>query len=212
VRIAASTEELTLVRGGGDTVLLYLRVTRPTTLTYVLPGTLTASAIAVDLSEVADPPSGYAVARAFALDLARGVAAGPCPAGAWSFSARLEFVGGGAEQRTAAAPCDGSGGAPDVVRPRLRATARSGAVAGGARLEISLSEPARVRVTLERRVAGGYRRVRRAAFDAGAGAGMISIRRAGGRALHGGRYRARVRAVDGAGLQSAKRTVAFTLR
>ena len=57
VRVAASTAELALFRGDGaeDGVLLYVRVTRPTALAFVLPGTLSARALAVDLSEVATP-------------------------------------------------------------------------------------------------------------------------------------------------------------
>jgi len=216
VRVAASTEELTLVRGDGapDSVLLYLRVTRPTPLTFVLPGRLTAAAIAVDLDEVADPPSGYAVVRSLALDVARGVVAGPCPAGAWTFRAHLQFTTGAAEDREAAAACDGTGAAPDVTAPGLRVASASAAVAAGARIAVRLSEAARVHVTLERRSAAGeWRRVRRTAVLRPPGAGVVRLRRgADGRRLAPGRYRVRVRAIDAGGLLSRKRSAYFRLR
>ena len=97
IRIAATTEELTLVRGAGDGVLLYLRVTQPTTVAYVLPGTLTARR---DRDRPrARSPSRRAATPSCARSAWTSPAAspaGPCPAGAWTFAGRFEFTGGGA--------------------------------------------------------------------------------------------------------------------
>ena len=86
--------------------------------------------------------------------------------------------------------------------------------AGGARFVVRLSEAARVVVTLERRTparrcAARDPRVVRPRRPAPA---RIVIRRVAGRRSPAGRYRARVRAIDGAGLLSPKRTLGFRLR
>ncbi|MDP2711683.1 MAG: hypothetical protein Q8O56_10740, partial [Solirubrobacteraceae bacterium] len=180
LRIPASTDELSLFRGPGDTLLMYLRVTQPATLAIVVPGALTARPapagplITFDLSAAAQVAGGgsVVVTRA-AFDLRRGLAAGPCnAAGHWTFRARLAFAGGGGEERSADARCEQ---ATDTTAPVLRATARNGTPALGARFAIRLSEPARVHVTLERRAGRRWASVRRATFRAGTGSTTLRI-------------------------------------
>ncbi len=213
LRIAASTRELSVFRGPGDAILAYVEVSQPTTFSVVLPGTLSARPapsgplLSLDLGRVAQVEGGgSAVVTRLAVDLERGLAAGSCP---WRFGARLDYAGGGSDERTADAPCETG---PDTVAPVLRASARDATAAAGARLAVRLSEAATVRVALERRAGARWIRVLRASFAQPAGSSVVRIRRAGGGALARGRYRARLRAIDGAGLQSAKRTVAFALR
>jgi len=216
LRIRASTRELTIVRGDGDAILVHAAVTQPAPFSIVLPGALTARPapagplLTLDLGSLARiDGGGRAVVTRATFDLERGLASGPCPTGAWAFGAQLEYAGGGSEQRVAEASCSRSS---DVTPPRLRASARNGAAALGARFAIALSEPASVRVTLERRAGGRWLLERRATRAAPAGASVLHLRRARGRALPRGRYRARIRAADAAGLTSRKRTVAFRLR
>lgn len=226
LRIPASTDELVLFHGertasatgpGKQSALyLYLRITKPIALSFVVPGTVVdrpapaGPLVTFDLGAVAQPGGGASVSvtRA-AFEIARGLAAGACAAGRWTFKARLQYVGGALEERTADALCSG---APDTTRPSLRASARNGTPALGARFPIRLSEAAGVRVTLERRAGRRWVAVRRVTLPATAGESVLRIRRANGRALSRGRYRARLRAVDAAGLASPTRSVTFRLR
>ena len=174
-------------------------VTQPTTFAVVLPGSLDRAAGAGRPAAEPRPRARSRGSRAAAArssrgspsSLARGLAAGPCP---WTFAARLDYDGGGSEERTADARCETG---PDTTAPVLRASARDGAAARGARLQTRLSEAATVRVTLERRAATRWVRVLRTSFRA-AGRDERAAHRA--RALaRAGRYRARLRAVDAAG-------------
>jgi hypothetical protein len=125
----------------------------------------------------------------------------------------------------------------DVVAPRLSGLrVGPGRVRAGrtARLDVTLDEPATLRVTLQR-VARGRREgracrrpsrrnragkpctryVRVAGVVATVAAGPQSVRlpaRPGGRALRRGKHRASVTATDAAGNRSAPATVAFTVR
>ena len=209
LRIRASTRELSVFRGAGEAVLVYVRVTQPTTFAVVLPGTLeprpapAGPRLSLDLGRIARiEGGGSAVVTRIAVSLVRGLQAGPCP---WAFAARLDYAGGAGEERTAVARCETG---PDTTAPVLRASARDGTAASGARLQTRLSEAATVRVTLERRNGRRWARVLRASFRRPSGSSVLRI----GRVLVPGRYRSRLRAVDAAGLLSAKRTVTFTLR
>lgn len=221
LRIAASTDELVIFHGeraGGRSVLhLYAKITKPTTFAFSIPGTVDdrpaplGPLVTFDLGAVAELQGGASVSVTRAdVDVERGLAvAGACPAAGWAFLARLEYVSGALEEATANARCNG---APDMTAPTLRVSARDGTPALGARLRVVMSETAHVRVTLERRRRGRWVSVRRATMSAPAGASVLRIRRAGGRLLVRGSYRARLRAVDPLGLMSPKRTVAFELR
>ncbi len=211
--IPAETEEVGLFRGAGDELLLYLRIARPAAFSVVLPGTLSARPapagplVTFDLSRTAQIAGGASVTVTNAsFDVTRGLAAGPCP---WRFTARLVYADRAPDDRTADAPCAAAG---DTTRPALTVSARNGTPALGARFTVRLSEPATVRVTLERRRGSRWVELRRAAFRVKAGTTRLRIRSARGRSLPAGRYRARVRAVDAAGLASPKRAVSFTLR
>ena len=210
--IPAETAEVGLFRGAGDELLLYLRVASPAAVSVVLPGTLTSRPapagplVTFDLSRTAQIGGGATVTVTNAsFDVTRGLAAGPCP---WRFTARLVYADRAPDDRTAEAPC----AAADTTRPALRVSARNGTPALGARFTVRLSEPATVRITLERRRGARWVELRRAAFRVKAGTTRLRIRSARGRALPAGRYRARVRAVDAAGLASPTRTATFTLR
>ena len=216
LQIPAETAEVGLFRGVGEEILLYLRVERPAAFQIVLPGTLsTPSApagpvVTFDLSQTAQIVGGASVAVTnAAFDVTRGLAAGPCPAGRWRFAARLVYAGLAPEDVTADARC---ATAPDTTRPTLRASARNGTPALGARFTVRVSEAATVRMTLERRRGTRWVEVRRATFRVKAGTSRLRIRSARGRSLPTGRYRARMRATDAAGLHSPKRVVGFTLR
>ncbi len=209
LRISATTRELSVFRGPGTAILVYVRVTQPTTFAVVLTGTLedrpapAGPRLSLDLARIARiEGGGSAVVTRLAVDLSRGLRSGPCP---WTFTARLNYAGGGGEERAAAARCESG---PDTTPPVLRASARDGTAAAGARLHARLSEAATVRVTLERRAGARWVRVSRTSFQRPAGASVLRI----GGTLKRGRYRARLRATDAAGLLSAKRTVAFALR
>lgn len=219
-RIAASTEELVLFHGareGGRSALhLFLRIAKPVAFSLSVPGTIEDRAapagplVTFDLSRVAQPggDASIAVTRA-AFDVERGLVGGPCPAGSWTFAARLEYVGGAVDEPRADAACSS---VPDTTRPSLRVSARDGRASSGARLALRLSEPASVRIVLERRSRGRWVAVRRATVQARAGRSVVRIRRVRGRAPAPGRYRARLRAIDAAGLASPARTVTFRLR
>jgi hypothetical protein len=220
LRIPASTDELVLFHGarsGTQSVLyLYLKISRPASFSLVVPGTIddrpspAGPLVTFDLAQLGQIGGGgsVSVTRA-AFDVQRALAAGLCPAtGRWTFAARLEYAGGGVEQPTAVAAC-----APDTTKPTLRASAKNGTPKLGARLPIRLSEPAKVRVTLERRKGSRWVRVKRQTFDAPSGSSTLRIKRAtGGGRLARGSYRARLKATDAAGLSSSTRTVTFRLR
>jgi hypothetical protein len=83
----------------------------------------------------------------------------------------------------------------------------------GTSFRYSLSEPARVTVTIQRRVAGGRRRTVGTLRRSGA-AGPNRLRfsgRVGRRALRPGRYQALIRATDAAGNRSARSSVRFRI-
>lgn len=220
LRIPATTDELALFHGvrtsGRSALHLYLKITRPAAFAFAIPGTVDdrpapqGPLITFDLSAVAQLQGGAGVAVTRAdFHVQRGLAAGAYPAAGWAFLARLEYVSGALDEATAIACCDG---APDGTAPTLRVTACDGTPKDGARLRVVPSESANVRVTLQRRRQGRWVTARRATMSAPAGASVLRIRRAGGRVLARGSYRARLRAVDAAGLASPNRTVTFTLR
>ena len=216
VRIAASTEELVLFHGPREqtksTLHLYLRIAKPVALSLAIPGTIEdrpaprGPLVVFDLTKVAEPDdqSRISVTKA-AFDLERGLVGGPCPRGTWTFAARLEYATGAVDERRADAACSST---PDTTAPSLRVTARDQRATKGARLALRLSEPARVRIALERRSPQGrWVAVRRTTIDAGKGPSAVRIRR-----LKPGRYRARLRATDAAGNASRRHTVTFRLR
>jgi hypothetical protein len=88
-----------------------------------------------------------------------------------------------------------------AARKRIRTTQR-------ARLLITLSEPARVVISLQRRVAKRWRRVLTIKRTLGAGRGSVRI----ARRLRVGSYRALATATDAAGNTSAKRAARFSVR
>jgi uncharacterized delta-60 repeat protein len=99
----------------------------------------------------------------------------------------------------------GGGATPDTQAPMLSALEVTRKAAGKrARIAFTLSEPARVRLTLKRR--GG--RTRRLALDAVAGANRVHTPRR----LKRGRYRLSVVATDAAGNASAPARVRFRIR
>lgn len=223
LRFSASTDELMLFHGERrptasgheSTLLLYARVTKPIYYIFSIAGKIEdrpaplGPLVTFDLGNVVNPSEGgtVSVTRA-AFDIDRGLAAGPCGTGGrWTFGLRLQYVSGPADTPVAYAACG-----PDTIAPALRASARSGRAALGARLPVRLSEPARVAVSLQRRVGARWHTVRKVTFDVPEGASTLRIRRARGRPLPRGSYRARLQAFDAAGLASAKRTVTFRLR
>ncbi|HWI08030.1 MAG TPA: hypothetical protein VNT54_10990 [Solirubrobacteraceae bacterium] len=223
LRLNASTDELMLFHGerrrttiGHESTLhLYARVTKPIHYVFSIAGRIDdrqpplGPLVSFDLGDVANPPEGgtVSVTRA-AFDVDRGFAAGPCGAGGrWAFGLRLQYVSGAADTPVAHAACG-----PDATAPVLRASARSGRAALGARLAVRLSEPARIVVALQRRAGTRWRTARRVRFDVPEGFGVLRIRRARGRPLPPGRYRARLQAFDAAGHRSTKRIVTFRLR
>ena len=78
----------------------------------------------------------------------------------------------------------------------------------GARLRVRLSEPARLRIKVQRKSKGRYRRVRVVHRRARQG----TRRKRLGKYRRAGRYRLVVRARDAAGNRSAKRYVRFRVR
>jgi hypothetical protein len=211
--IPAETAEVGLYRGVGGELLLYLRVASPAPFSVVLPGTLIARPapagplVTFDLSRTAQLSGGISITVTNAVfDVTRGLAAGPCP---WRFTARLVYAAGTPDDRTAEAPCMSG---PDTTRPTLSASARNGTPALGARFTVRVSEPATVRITLQRRAGTRWVQVRRISSRVASGTSRLRIRRVSGRALRAGRYRARIQATDAAGLKSPTRTVTFTLR
>ena len=91
-----------------------------------------------------------------------------------------------------------------VVPRRIRSGSR-------ARVQLTLSSPARVRISVQRRKGRSLVRVRTITVDASAGKVSIRLpRRVHGHALAAGRYRVSVIAVDATGNRSA--TVRRTLR
>lgn len=222
-RFNASTDELLLfhgerrptVSGHESTLYLYALVTKPVHYVFSIAGRIedrpppAGPLVTFDLGNVASPAEGgtVSVTRA-AFDIDRGLAAGPCGTGGrWTFGLALHYVGGPADTPVAHAACG-----PDTIAPTLRASARSGRAALGARLPIRLSEPARVVVALQRRAGSRWTAIRRVTSDAPEGSSVLRIRRARGRPLQPGSYRARLQAFDAAGLASTKRIVTFRLR
>jgi hypothetical protein len=214
-----ATDEIVLFHGarsaGQSDLYLYVHVSKPIRAQFVVPGTIAdrpapaGPLVSFDLSGFAKPTSSVSVSvTAAALEIAQGLAAGPCDlSGHWTFRARLDYTSGESDSAAANAACG-----PDTIAPSLRAAARDGTPRTGVRLPIRLSEAAHVTVTLQRRSAHRWKSVRRATFRAPEGATTLRIRRAHGRALPRGRYRARLQATDRAGLTSAARTVALRLR
>ena len=106
LRIPASTEELALFHGarsGAQSVLyLYLKITRPATLSFVVPGTIDdrpaplGPLVTFDLAQLGQLGGGASVAvTQAAFDVQRALAAGICPAtGRWTFATRLEYANG----------------------------------------------------------------------------------------------------------------------
>ena len=216
LRVPSSTQELIVFRGSGNEILVYGRITQPVDATIVLPGTIVSRPspagplMSLDLAGIANRAGGAsAVATHAVVAITRAFAAGPCFSGSWTFVARLEFADGSMNEPAARADCTA---APDTTAPVLVASARDGLRARGVRIVARVSEPATLRVALER--AAGRRRmlVLRATFRVGSGLSILRIRRIHGSALPSGRYRARIRASDAAGLLSAKRTATFRLR
>lgn len=216
LRVPSSTQELTVFRGSGDGILVFARITHPVATSIVLPGTIVTKPspagplMTLDLTKVGNRAGGAsAVATEAVVRITRAFAAGPCLAGSWTFAARLEFADGSVNEPTARAGCPT---ASDNTAPVLKTSVRGGSSARGVRFVVRVSEPATVRIAVER--ASDRHRVLkvRAKFQVGAGLSVLRIRRVHGRPLPTGRYRARIRAADAAGHLSTKRTVAFRLR
>jgi hypothetical protein len=215
----ATTQELSIFRSTGDSILAYARIKgRPV----VLPGILLwrvpdAPLLKLDLRKL--EPAGIRVTSAD-IALTQGVQAGPCPTGSWTFKAQLEFVEAVPPPTTPSAPCAQSP-APPAPAPQapasvptalvLRASARTSPRASGAHLAFVLSAPATIKITLERRIAKRWIAVRRLSVHKRAGSSSLTIHTAHGRTLPAGRYRARLRAVDAAGAASAPQSVRFIL-
>ena len=223
LRLSGTTDEMLLFHGERrrtasgheSTLYLYALVSRPIHYIFSIAGRIedrpppAGPLVTFDLGNVANPAEGgtVSVTRA-AFDIDRGLAAGPCGTGGrWTFGLRLQYVAGPADTPVAHAACG-----PDTIAPILRASARSGRAALGARLPVRLSEPARVVVALQRRAGARWRTARRVRFDVPEGSSVLRIRRARVRPLPPGSYRARLQAFDAAGLASAKRIVTFRLR
>jgi hypothetical protein len=113
------------------------------------------------------------------------------------------------------APPAGEGGAPapgpDTVAPVI-----TGFRAARARLTYTLSESARVKVRVQRRLSGHrarYRSLGKVSASARQGANRTPVsRRIRRKALRPGRYRAVITAVDAAGNRSAPKVAAFRVR
>jgi hypothetical protein len=203
-------------RGSGNGILVFARITQPVAASIVLPGTIVSRPspagplMTLDLTEIANRAGGAsAVATDAVVGITRAFAAGPCFAGSWTFVARLEFADGSVNEPTARAGC---ATAPDTTAPVLLASVRDGVRGRGVHIVARVSEPATLRVTLERASRRHRVLVVRATFQVGSGLSVLRIRRVEGRILPSGRYRARLRASDAAGQLSAKRTVTFRLR
>jgi hypothetical protein len=221
-----TTRELSIFRGAGDDIILYARIDTGIAgiRTALLPGVLGGRPTDPPLLKFQLDKIGMGAALTSAdMTLTQGLQAGPCQTGSWTFRAQLEFVDAPPALTTPSvqcAPTPASAPAPPLAPsapsapsvPSLRASARNGTRASGARLALVLSEPATIEITLQRRAAGHWIAVRRLAVRTRAGSTSVTIRTAHERPLRAGRYRARLQAVNAAGAQSAPRTVRFTIR
>jgi hypothetical protein len=215
-----TTRELSVFRGTGDSVILYARIDTGIAgiRTVLLSGVLGGRPTDPPLLKFQLDKIGMGAALTSAdMTLTQGLQAGPCPTGSWTFRAQLEFVDAPPALTTPSVPCaqtpppaPSAPLAPSV--PSLRASARNGTRASGARLALVLSEPATIKITLQRRADGHWIAVRRLAVRKQAGSTSLTIRTAHERPLRAGRYRARLQAVNAAGAQSTPQTVRFTIR
>ena len=221
-----TTRELSIFRGDGDRIILYARIDtgiagiRTVLLSGVLGGRPTDPPL---LKFQLDKIGMGAVLTSADMTLTQGLQAGPCPTGSWTFRAQLEFVDAPPALTTPSVPCAQTPppapsaplappAPPAPSAPSLRASARNGTRASGARLALVLSEPATIKITLQRRAAGHWIAVRRLAVRKHAGSTSLTIRTAREHPLRAGRYRARLQAVNAAGAQSTPQTVRFTIR
>jgi hypothetical protein len=162
-------------------------------------------------------PMNAALTRAD-MTLTRGLQADSCLTSPWTFTSQLEFVGIPPVRTMHPVACvqppppppPSMPSAPTI--PSLRASARNGTRASGVRLAFDLSEPATIKITLQRRAARHWIAVRRLAIRRPAGSSFLTIRTAHRRPLRAGRYRARLQTVNAAGAKSPPQTVPFTIR
>lgn len=217
-----TTRELSIFRSAGDGIILYARIDRidPVLLSGVLEDRPNEDPLLrFQLDKIG---MGATLTRAD-VTLTRGLQASSCLMGSWTFTSQLEFVGVPPVRTTHPVPCaqppappPSTPPAPPVPStpsvPSLRASARNGTRASGARLAFDLSEPATIKITLKRRAAKRWIAVRRLAVPKPAGSTFIVIRTAHRRLLRAGRYRARLQAVNAAGARSTPQTVRFTIR
>ena len=206
--VAAITPEVSIFHGTGEALLAYAKITSPIKKSVVLSGTLASRAapagplLTLKLDEILEPLSGIrAVAKSATIKLTRGLKAGPCPAGLWTFGAQLDFVDAVSDQPTASFLCPLD----------LRASARNSTRRSGAHVAIVLSAPAKVKATLERRAGRRWVTVRSRSVEAVAGPTSLVIHSAHGHRLAAGRYRWRLKAVNAVGASATKHTRAFTL-
>jgi hypothetical protein len=221
-----TTRELSIFRGAGDGIILYARIDTGIAgiRTVLLPGVLGGRPTDPPLLKFQLDKIGMGAALTSAdMTLTRGLQAGPCPSGLWTFRAQLEFVDAPPALTTPPVPCaqtpppapsaplaPSAPPAPSV--PSLSASARNGTRASGVRLAFVLSEPATIKITLRRRAAGHWIAVRRLAVRKHAGSTSLTIRTVHKRPLRAGSYRAHLQAVNAAGAQSTPQTVRFTIR
>jgi hypothetical protein len=207
VHIKANTQELSIFRGTGNALLAYVKILGEST---VLPGTLDGPApnpplLRLDLGKVLKLRGMSVFVTSADLTLARGLQAGPCPTGSWTFTPQLEFVGADPVLTTPPVPCVQPG-------PVLRASVtKKSKRASGAHFRIVLVAPATINITLERRAGKRWIAVRSLKVPKPAGSNPYTIHTAHGRPLPAGRYRATLQAQDAAGATSAPQTLRFRL-
>lgn len=232
VNVSATTQELSIFRGAGNSILAYVKVAGRST---VLPGILDwrvpdAPLLKLDLRKIVEFEGMSVAVKSADIRLTKGLQAGPCPpTGSWMFKAQLDFVGAAPVVTTpvvtmpvvpcapspapappAPAPTPLAPSAPSPA-PALRAFATKSTRSSGAHLAIFLSAPAKVKITLDRRAGKRWIAMRRFSVKKRSGWTALTIRTAHGRRLPAGRYRCLLQAVDAAGGVSARKTVRFTL-
>jgi hypothetical protein len=225
VNLTATTQELSIFRSTGNNILAYVRIKGRSA---VLPGTLDwrvpdAPLLKLDLRKILQFEGMSVAVTSADITLTQGLQAGPCPTGSWTFKAQLDFVGAAPVVKTPSAPCAQSPApappapvAPPApaapAAPVLRAFAAKSTRVSGAHVAIFLSAPAKVKITLERRVPKRWIAMRRLSVQKRGGWTSLAIHTAHGHRLPAGRYRCLLQAVDAAGAVSAPKTVRFTLR
>jgi hypothetical protein len=214
---APTTTELSIFHGTGSSILVHASIGGRS---YVVEGSILdwrppdTPLLKLKLPKYLQPGVRAAVTRAD-ITLTEGLVAGACQTGSWTFRSQLEFfdaVPAVTMPSVSCAPAPPAPAPPAPAPPVLHASARNSTRASGARFAISLSVPAKIKVTLERRTGKRWKVVRRVSVRKPAGSTSLTIHTAHGRRLPAGRYRSRLQAVDAAGAVSAPQIVRFTLR